>query len=317
MGIEEQRGEPAGDERDHLASINGVGSTSADALYRIGLRRFADLAQYTPERLAQALREQAGVKISPKRIAAENWIGQAKALMSALHTPSMEEGAMEQEPGNVLGDSNWRQHAGFSLFFDTVTPNEGSPTWQTRLYHDETGNEALLPGIDTTAWVTWIIERAELPDIANAPSIAPDFRAPPPDLNTAAPSALTAPYNAQIEILDIQVFEALTTPPEKTEKRLIAETRFQISGAEAEAITKKGISFRVEVHAIDLNDEASQLLAVQHGQLQPQMFEYALQVDFPVPDCGRYELHTLVLLLPPGEMMTYYQGPNLSVVSPS
>jgi hypothetical protein len=320
MGTEEHKEALAGDKHDNLATIGGIGSTAADALYRIGIRRFADLAHYTPERLAKVLREQAGVKISPKRIAAENWIGQAKTLISAAHTPSMEEGTMAKKPDEGSGVPNWHQHAGFSLFFDAVAADADNPTWQTRLYHDETGDEALLPGIDTAAWVKWILDRAELPDTAR--TIASALQTPPPPSAEALPSepataalpALATPYAAQVEILDVQVFEALTTPPAGAEKRLVAETRFQISGTEAEAMTNDRIPFRVEVHAINLNSGRSNLLSSQQGQLEPQVFEYTLQSDFPVPDFGRYEIHTLVLLLPPGDMMTYCQGPNLSIV---
>ena len=80
MGAEENVLTSVNDERDDLETIKGIGPTTADALYRIGVRRLADLAQYTPHTLAEALNEQAGLEVSPKRIETSDWIGQARTL---------------------------------------------------------------------------------------------------------------------------------------------------------------------------------------------------------------------------------------------
>src|SRR5205085_9362692 len=66
--------------RDDLKKIARIGQAYAKALYQIGIRRFADLAQYTPQELSQALLEQAGVRVKAEKIASEDWIGQARRL---------------------------------------------------------------------------------------------------------------------------------------------------------------------------------------------------------------------------------------------
>jgi predicted flap endonuclease-1-like 5' DNA nuclease len=64
--------------RDDLTQINGIGPRFAEALYAIGITRFADLASQTPDILAQRLAQHTSV--SSQRIQDKNWIGQAAQL---------------------------------------------------------------------------------------------------------------------------------------------------------------------------------------------------------------------------------------------
>jgi predicted flap endonuclease-1-like 5' DNA nuclease len=60
---------------DDLTQINGIGPRFAQALQAIGITRFAQLAEQTPDALAERL---AGhVTVNPQRIRASDWIGQA------------------------------------------------------------------------------------------------------------------------------------------------------------------------------------------------------------------------------------------------
>ncbi len=163
------------DERDDLETIKGVGPAFADALNIIGIRRFADLAQYTPDQLSTALLEQASARVPPERIEADNWIGQARELARRVNTerrPPEERAEVAKEPEEAPPELAWRQHAGFSLFFDYLTDEHGERAWQTRVYHDESGEEALFPGTETALWVNWILERAKLPDTTAEPIAA-------------------------------------------------------------------------------------------------------------------------------------------------
>jgi hypothetical protein len=66
-------GEPTGE--DDLTQINDIGPRFAAALRAIGITRFAQLADQTPETLAERLAPH--VTVRPQRIHARNWIGQA------------------------------------------------------------------------------------------------------------------------------------------------------------------------------------------------------------------------------------------------
>jgi hypothetical protein len=49
------------------------------------------------------------------------------------------------------------QRAGFSVFFD-VFP-EASTGLETRIYHEESGQEVVFSGAEPDVWTAWILER--------------------------------------------------------------------------------------------------------------------------------------------------------------
>jgi hypothetical protein len=302
--------------RDDLGTINGIGPKYAEALYQVGIRHFADLARYSPEALSAALAEKTDAKVPPERIEANDWIGQANVLAqqtSSGHRP-FEENADEAD----VPEKKWHEHAYFSLKFEYLSGEPDQQTWRTHIYREQNGGEELkVDGIaETTRWVNWILDKANLPDVVD---YLPEEVETPAKTEAATPDSAEAkaepaiPEPTTIEILDIQLSEAgpsLDIP----EKRLMAEVRFQLSGAEAETLTADRLPYRVEVHAIDLNSQETNLVASGRGELQPQVFEYANQQKFPIPETGRYELHSIVLLLPPGALATYYRGPIVNIV---
>jgi predicted flap endonuclease-1-like 5' DNA nuclease len=161
-------------EHDDLQKISGIGPKFAKALYQIGINSYTDLVQHTPEQLASLLTQQGNVKIAPERIEADHWLEQAQVFVAEsydldsdldieevdtrpLSETAAEELAIGQKP------QEWHQHAGFSLFFDYIVHNADEREWQTRLYHEETGNEVLLEGTDTAVWANWVEKQANLP----------------------------------------------------------------------------------------------------------------------------------------------------------
>jgi hypothetical protein len=68
-----------------------------------------------------------------------------------------------REPGPAEGaiPGRWRQQSGFSVFFDTRRGGTGERRWRTRLYHEETGDEATFPDSEPTEWVRWMLGRLE------------------------------------------------------------------------------------------------------------------------------------------------------------
>jgi hypothetical protein len=199
------------------------------------------------------------------------------------------------------------------VFFDYQTDESGERVWQARAYHDETGEETHFAGLETAPWVNWVLDQAELP-IEPTPTVTEIPPEPKPaETEIAAPAAVEMPYDAELKIIEVQVTE-IKPSPDVPEKRLKAGVRFQVAGSEAETVAAECIPFRIEHHTVDLESGASGLVASEDSELQPQVFEYASEQAFPIPEVGRHELHTIVLLLPPGEMMTYHRGPTIKVV---
>jgi hypothetical protein len=282
--------------RDDLEAIVGIGPKFSKALHRVGVAGYKDLARYSAAELSEALLEQAGVRVPKERIDDWNWIGQADELASRATNSN--------NPEQTLNHPDWRQHAGFSLFFDYV-PEEGDErTWQTRVYHEESDDEILLPGITSTSWINWILGKAHLPVAAEPASGEPK------------PSAARVQMVEQkLELAILRVDLAEVEPAvEVRAKKLVAETHFQLTGSDSETIAAECRPFRIECHTVDLEGGASRLVTAELKHLRAGLLDYTSQQTFPVPEVGRYELHTVVLLLPPCEMMASHRGPIFNVV---
>ncbi len=65
-------------EVDDFTKINGIGPRYAEALVKVGITRFEQLAAQTPEALAEMLSPH--VRVRAERISDKDWIGQAARL---------------------------------------------------------------------------------------------------------------------------------------------------------------------------------------------------------------------------------------------
>jgi len=279
MGTQDNKPAPAGNARDELANITGIGDVGAKALNKVGIYRFRDLAHCDASGLSQLLAE-VGFRASPKTTA--KWIEEAE-------------------------ERSWEPHAAFSVFFEYWEDEQGEKKWQTRVYGEgekKHGAQKLFPGVESDRWLEWILEQAKLPGAA---------KPVPAQVEAAAPPIRGARYDAQAEILDVQLSEVRPSP-EGQQKRLRAEVHFRVSGPSASKLTADRIPFRLEMHTVDLESRTSSLIAVEGKQLDPQVLEYTSRQEFPIPELGRYELRTDLLLLLPGEMLAYHQGPTFGVV---
>jgi hypothetical protein len=299
--------------------INNLGQRCAEALNRIGIFRPDDLAQYsTSAELQQALEEK-GEEIQFWRIEKYNWIGQAREILAQRgnneHSSPQEEA---EKPEKASSDRESRDpDAIFTVSFYLKRGEDGRSVLQTTKVYDEknAGEEPPFEGSDTTSWVNWMFERAKLPPIAEPipTETAVAAESVPAETKAAVPPESVASEAASIEISKVQLSEVGPSSG-VPKKRLLAEVRFKLSGTEVETLTAAGAPFRTEVHTVDVESRVSDLVASGLSYLESDKFEYNSQQEFPIPELGRYELHTIVLLLPPNEMMVSCQGPTLNVV---
>lgn len=298
------------DDGDGLRQIKGIGQVIAQALNSLGIYRHADLDSFTPDSLAALLK--AGIpSISPKRIERDDWLGQARVLAQAhnqeeLGSPRPE--ADENETPVPLAEGReedtaeapregWRELADFFISFGFAIDPEGEERLQTKAHHSQADKPVQWDGIVTDQLSSWMLSQANL----SLPT------------ETEAQPVPVTPYDARIEILDVRLSQ-IGPSSGVPGKRLVADIRFQISGPEAENLTTERIPFRIEVHAVNLESGALNLVASERSHLQPRVFEYTSQQAFPMPDLGLYKLHTILLVLPPGEMMVFRREPTFRVV---
>lgn len=145
---------------DDLDQIVGLDAWIAQLIRESGIGRLSALAGLSAPALASFLRERAAAALTPERIERQDWVGQARRLSGdGPDDPSTVEqpGGPPEREAPVEGG---RQQAGFSLFFDLVRDGEGRETWHTRVYHEESGSEVVIPGIEPGAWSDWILAQA-------------------------------------------------------------------------------------------------------------------------------------------------------------
>jgi hypothetical protein len=308
---------------NRLAKIDGIAQKTAEAMYQIGIHGYADLAQYlsqhTTQQVSAALQEH-GVNRPPAFINQETWVRQAREFSmreNTAPTPPEEEPEpvkkLEEAPSSRTGQEH---NAVFTVSFDVARGDDREPVLHTTV-HDGTngGREGVFQGEDTAPWVNWMLERANLPvaveHIATQTGVLGDRL--PIKTEAAAPPIPVELDGTRLEIGDVRL--SIVRPTLRVpEKRLKAEISFQLSGADAETLAAKGIPFRIEEYTVDIASGVSELVASDRSQLEPQVLQYKSEQEFDIPDVGRYEFHSIVFLLPPGNVAAYYRGPTIRVV---
>lgn len=317
-----------------LVSIKGIAQKIAHAFYEIGIRSPTDLAQYmaqhTTDQVLGDLSEH-DVELKPWMIEKWDWGGQAKKLAQSANiadTPPEEKPRVEKAPETASKDSAWRQHAGFSVFFDFMLDEKGDSIWRTRVYHNESGDENSIDveepeptaqedfaGLDTAPWVRWILSRTRisqaLQDSPTELKIVPKVISTEP--KETLPAELLPQEDAQIDILDVQIRE-IESPDQFPKKELMAQIHFKISGISSESLATQGTLFQVQVNTLDLESRTSSLLVSKWDQLVPGKVDYTYKLALPFPDLGRYELQSIVLLPLPEKVAACHHSRILQVL---
>jgi hypothetical protein len=320
---------PVNDERElsvkKLMEIDGIAKKTAEALYEIGIHSYVDLIHYlshhTAQEVSEALKEH-GVNRSPALINKGGWIRQAEGFSQSENAaPVLPEGETEpaEKPEGASSGHDSRKHqAVFTVSFDVVKDEDGKPLLHTTVYDERNaGQEKVFRGSDPSPWANWLLDQANLPLAVERIATKVEVRGGPSPTQTGATEASAPPvpaglYNARLEIGDVRL-SVIGPTSQFPEKRLKAEVNFHLSGADAETLTSQRIAFRIEGYIVDLESGVLELVASDRSQLEPRVFGYRDQLEFAIPDVGRYEFYNIVLLLPPGELVAYHRGPTMKV----
>jgi hypothetical protein len=301
--------------------MNGIGRPTAEALYEIGIRSYADLIQFLNQHTVKEIAEELGkhgAKLPPG-FKKEKWIsyaGEASQREELLPVPTREEPGAATGTEEQLSSNRFVEHDDeFLVFFDMIEDADGKPSLRTTVYHEKNaGTEAVFDGSETAPWGNWMIEHANLPSLVKPVSSQEksegDLAAPKAE--GAVPATLAKPLDVLLDISDVQV--SVVEPWEKIPtKRLKAEVHFQLSGADAGTLTAEEIPFRTEIYKIDLGNGLPEQVTFRAGQLVPGTHEYIEELEFAIPEVGRYEYHSVIRLLPLGDLMAYYRGPVMKI----
>lgn len=280
---------------DDFYQIHGLGEKSIAALHNNGIFHYADLAGFTPKILAKMLHK-AGVQIYAKTIEKGNWIGQAKELAKRQAiSPELEDVSASRS------NSEWREHAYFSWTFESRDSKDGQKEWQMRVYREQNGGDKIetkLPcTIEPTAWVNWILEKANLPE-----EIVP---------YTAVSPKLPPLQEPQVTILDISLSDSAS----RDEAMLAFEIIFWLSGDEAKALAAESAPYQIDAYVIDRESGAENQFDFTENQLHPGKEAYAVRNVFPMPQLGQYKLKSVLTFpRPSGAIIAQADGPTFGVV---
>ena len=261
---------PAEPADDDLKRIRGVGPGIERRMQAAGLRTFAGLAALSPAELAAQVALPHGM--SPRRIADEDWIGQARALaQAAMPLPEA------QQPAPLAAEPPARLRANFTA---ELLLSQAGAVRGTRVAHVQSGAQEAWAGWDERKLIDFFTRsaRLELPNAQPAPVAAP------------APEPPEAPA---LRLLDCVVLSA------GAPRRVVgADQPFELALAlELGEMAERGpLAYALSVQARRFGGPSS-TLAERDGLLRPGEPARLVLSELRLP-AGMYRLDATVALGP-------------------
>ena len=305
--------------RDDLQQIKGIGQTIAQALESLGIYRYADLADFTPDSLADLLKVKIP-SISPQRIERNDWLGQARALAHSQQKPQTPQDEAKKIPVSSAqpherntkrtSKDNWRELGDFFVSFGYVINSKKEERLQTKVHYSQGDKFEWWDGIVTDKLVNWMLNQANLSALIDAEAQT-EMEAPIERFSQAMVEETTL-LELFLDLSNLWVSEvkmpvSVIEPSQATMLR--AECRLSLSGPAARELTEDRGPFTIELYLVDTHTNQSNLVASYAGRLRPNELGYEIQQDFPIPPAGRYQLYLVAKLLPLGTAVTHLQGP--------
>lgn len=309
---------------NQFTKIGGISRKTAEAFYEMGIHSYADLAEYlrqhTAEEVSQALKEHS-LNRPPGLINIQKLTLQAERFSQAEKnspTSPAEELQPTRNPEETPPNRAPRDHdAVFTVLFDVIIGEDGEQALQTTVYDEkDSGREQAFLGNDTSQWVNWMLERANLSgltaDLPSALKQAGTEASVAAEVETVMAGVPAEPYDAQLTISNLQL-TPIKASVNTTGKKLKAELSFRLSGVDAPMLASYAVPYRIFLYTIEYGKGTPAQAASLDDQLKPRQFEYAHRLEFAEPEAGRYDFHCVVRLPPSGRLMGYFQGPPITV----
>ena len=281
----------AGPVINDFKTIRGIGASVEDRLHKAGILTYRQLAELSPQELSDVLKGVVG--LTPERITAQDWIGQAMQLASEMAAPGSEGEAPELQKG---------QH--YAVFTLELLLDAENHVRRTRVMHVQSQ-------IDVT-WAGW--DEKHLMDffVAQAPLVRPGEGEPaaviqsgPVELPASAfepvaESALPAETTGLAGQFRIQSLEPKYTGSGAA-TRLIPSgqpfnLRLQLDLAKLDAPPDLPIYYTVSLHARRVGaDNGRQLLGTARGAFM-RADNTIIEVGVSKLASGSYRVDAIVVL---------------------
>ncbi len=296
--------------KDDFKKIKGIGESVEKVLYTLGILRYEDLANYTPEQLENLMKEYLP-QISARRIERYDWIGQARKLAAEKEPaePAIPSINLDHQARELAAPGGWREIADFFVSFGYSTDPSGQEKLMTRVHHSQADKSMQWNGVSTDQLIDWLLKEVGMP-AARQGSVKSRSAHKTGDLSRALEE------EASLEISDIWVSEVQVPVPAGSASQaeaLRVDGNLHLSGSRSSDLAQQRQPYTVEVYLVDIKSNQSRLVASSNNRLAPGNLSYTFQKDFRVPPAGRYQLFIIARTLPPVTLVTHAQGPIINV----
>lgn len=310
------------DSKDNLQKIKGIGESLSRALSELGIRSYAELARYSPERLEELLKDKVP-PIALKRVPPKEWIKQARQLAGlnsaepnnaekTVSSASFETSLLSEK--KFISRQDWREIADFFVSFGYEVGDDGEKHLKTRVHHSQEDQPMQWDGIASEELLEWMLNKANLHSSTRPETIEGDRE-------EAQPMPQEDENVLQLGLHNVWVSEVkvpISIGRKGETARLRLESDLVLSGLDYVSYPlDQPLECAIDVILIDTETNQSNLVGTLSRHISSNVEFHHVQHDFPIPPVGRYQLYLVARSTSPAPLIAYRQGPVISVESGS
>ena len=324
-------------QKDELQLIRGIGLATETALNKIGILRFADFQNFTPETLTKTLEDKTGTSISVADIERHDWIAHALRLAKEhaidnfyeeiVETDSPQENDAPTKNGGKIKESSQTTQG------DVRQPNaslkvRGNGTEGLKKIKGETTTSEKSERNKAQKSTKEAIELRALRQIAKQEkhckeSKSKASRSEPQKVLKAEESEKPAASKAEsqkdekreskLNIKKVR-FKQVATNGVKGKKILKSYVTLALDGKKSVALLNAKTLFCVQIHALEESTDHTQILASYTTSFEADKLDYDVRLNCRIPQLGNYQLKIVVFSLNPASTIDFREGPTLRIV---
>jgi hypothetical protein len=277
---------------DDFKRIKGIGPAIERRLHQTGILTFAQLAERTPEEIADLVSNLGG--LSAERIAEQDWPSHAAKL--AAEAPPAEPAPGEALPGNHQHDIS---------FTVKLLLNEDNSVRRTQVVDNRSKAEEQWAGWDAGRMVAFISQRVALqpPSVAGVietEQVAPAAARPAPPavpVTEPAPSGTTHPrLCGTLHLCELEIVPADSPDPRRVlDRSLPFSLRLTLDLTETELPGDAPLNYTATAYAKSLGGGPRLTIGEVHSSIKPKDQLILFVPSRPLPQ-GAYHVEAMVAL---------------------
>lgn len=284
---------------DDLTVINGIGTARQTWFQEtFGVRRFADLAALSVDRVEAALKE--GKRTPVTRSDIEGWLAQAGELAAERSKEAPKSAA----PSDTEPD--WTPFASFVVEYRCRDAADPAERHQTHIHHVEGDVSETWQGLQGESLGPWMLDHAQKLAEPEPEAAAGEGDSEP----ETADMTLPVDADVRVEVTEVRIRkpnDAAPSSPSEAGPPTLGPIRdmdpfaldadFELTGSGAADLTERVIPFMCQFYARDLATGASLHLGdAIPGNLTAGQVVYQATLHFARLQAGAYRLHVLVII---------------------